>query len=390
MMLEDFESARPARRAQLDLVLTRGERHRLLVEWGASGQDVIEAIRMIIRVKNQRRQTVNNLGSYDRIEEVFERFMRGAKRVVFRSNANQTVRRLKEASERAAEVVAESKKHALAVPVAVKNSSSHTSDTIAAEQAASETDPRRMSDIRDTDSYDDDGRPPPCSEVNVFKNHQGESSCSQCSQCSQTTERHATTTVKSSSDGKQPQHHHHIEMETTVKVTSQTTRGSQVVETTEKVESTQVSFDVDDLLEEDEGDENATTPSDISESAQSATATDEADSSFQFNKQSAQQQQQEDVVPLLSREEAAEALASTKRPSQQRYASESTSSGGADDDDVDNMSNPQSQEHAMRAGKNKSATNTDNEDSQKGKKIRMRRRKQQYLDNDDNATTISI
>ena len=99
MNLEDFESARPPRRAQMDLVLSRGERHRLLVEWGASGQDVIEAIRMIIRVKNQRRQTVNNLGSYDRIEWVFEKFTRGVRNVF--SNRNNA-RELKIQSEKAA------------------------------------------------------------------------------------------------------------------------------------------------------------------------------------------------------------------------------------------------------------------------------------------------
>lgn len=102
MNLEDFEKARPPRRAQMDLVLTRGERHRLLVEWGASGQDVIEAIRMIIRVKNQRRQTVNNLGSYDRIEEVFENIVRSAKNVICQSSSNTAARKLQEDSERAA------------------------------------------------------------------------------------------------------------------------------------------------------------------------------------------------------------------------------------------------------------------------------------------------
>lgn len=102
MNLEDFEKARPPRRSQMDLVLTRGERHRLLVEWGASGQDVIESIRMIIRVKNQRRQTVNNLGSYDRVEEVIENVMRGARKVICQSSSNTAALKLQEKSERAA------------------------------------------------------------------------------------------------------------------------------------------------------------------------------------------------------------------------------------------------------------------------------------------------
>jgi len=100
MNLEDFEAARPPRREQMDLVLSRGERHRLLVEWGASGQDVIEAIRMIIRVKNQRRQTVNNLGSYDRIEWAFEKLKRGLMSAV--NPGRQTARQLQDQSERAA------------------------------------------------------------------------------------------------------------------------------------------------------------------------------------------------------------------------------------------------------------------------------------------------
>ena len=127
MNLEDFESARPPRRAQMDLVLTRGERHRLLVEWGASGQDVIEAIRMIIRVKNQRRQTVNNLGSYDRIEWAFEKFIRGIRSAICSSASN--ARQLQDQSERAAAANASKMKRAQSQATSITASETRHQDT---------------------------------------------------------------------------------------------------------------------------------------------------------------------------------------------------------------------------------------------------------------------
>jgi hypothetical protein len=82
MHFDDYESLRPPRREALDLVLTRQDREELLLEWGATFNQIIEAIRNNIKIKNQRRRTVQNLGTYDRWEEVIESAGRRIKRTV--------------------------------------------------------------------------------------------------------------------------------------------------------------------------------------------------------------------------------------------------------------------------------------------------------------------
>lgn len=82
MRLDDYESVRPSRRSQLDLILTRQDREELLLEWGSTFQQIIDAIRSNIRVKNQRRRTVNNIGTYDRWEEAMENAGRKIKRTL--------------------------------------------------------------------------------------------------------------------------------------------------------------------------------------------------------------------------------------------------------------------------------------------------------------------
>ncbi|CAB9499836.1 expressed unknown protein [Seminavis robusta] len=160
MDLEDFEKARPPRRSQMDLVLTRGERHRLLVEWGASGQDVIEAIRMIIRVKNQRRQTVNNLGSYDKVEEVFENIGRRFTRFVCRTSSTSVAMKLKVDSERAAASRKNEKGGSEAASYTANETATASSLPHAARREASAGSNRGR-------RHDDE---PPFSEVSVMKN----------------------------------------------------------------------------------------------------------------------------------------------------------------------------------------------------------------------------
>ena len=80
--LYDYETNRPPRRIQPQLVLSRQEREELLVEWGASFQEIIESIRSNIKVKNQRRSTVNAIGRYDRWEEMMESAGRKIKRTI--------------------------------------------------------------------------------------------------------------------------------------------------------------------------------------------------------------------------------------------------------------------------------------------------------------------
>ena len=59
----------------------------MLFEWGANTNDVIEAIRSGIRVKNQRRRTIHSIGTYDRIEERLEKASRKIKRGFLRKSS---------------------------------------------------------------------------------------------------------------------------------------------------------------------------------------------------------------------------------------------------------------------------------------------------------------
>lgn len=90
MELDEYEASRVDKRGQLDLVLTRQDREELLLEWGATFQQIIEAIRTNIKVKNQRRRTVNNLGTYDRWEEAMESASRKLKRTVLMQKPART------------------------------------------------------------------------------------------------------------------------------------------------------------------------------------------------------------------------------------------------------------------------------------------------------------
>lgn len=98
MPLDDYEERRPYRRKRI--VLTRPEREELLLTWGISFDDIIDSIRMNIRVKNQRRQTVTNLGKIERLEEAFESATRKIKRaLLLRRRTGDMVRRLQEQAE---------------------------------------------------------------------------------------------------------------------------------------------------------------------------------------------------------------------------------------------------------------------------------------------------
>lgn len=69
--LDEYEKSKESKQSY-ELVLTRQEREQLLVEWGATFHEIIEAIRANVKAKNQRRRTINSIGTYDRWEEVIE------------------------------------------------------------------------------------------------------------------------------------------------------------------------------------------------------------------------------------------------------------------------------------------------------------------------------
>ena len=89
--IEAFESARRFKRSGSRLVLSREEREALLLNWGASFHDIVESVRGNIKIKNQRRQTVTNLGKVERIEEAFESATRKLKSALMlrRSTGNK-------------------------------------------------------------------------------------------------------------------------------------------------------------------------------------------------------------------------------------------------------------------------------------------------------------
>lgn len=93
--LDSYEEARPYRKASSRLILSREEREALLLNWGASFHDIVESVRGNIKVKNQRRQTVTNLGKVERIEEAFESATRRLKRALLLRRGDK-VKRLQE------------------------------------------------------------------------------------------------------------------------------------------------------------------------------------------------------------------------------------------------------------------------------------------------------
>jgi hypothetical protein len=86
----------------MQMVLPRKVRQQMLIlEWGVPKKEVVEAIRRNGRIKNQRRQTVNNL-KIARVEEVIEDAVRAVDRLVFcKASTNKQVQVLLAQAENA-------------------------------------------------------------------------------------------------------------------------------------------------------------------------------------------------------------------------------------------------------------------------------------------------
>ena len=81
-------------------MLTRDEREEILLRWGTSFDAIIDAIRANIKAKNQRRQTVTNLGKVERLEEAFESASRKLKRaVLLRKRTKEKVKELQQQAD---------------------------------------------------------------------------------------------------------------------------------------------------------------------------------------------------------------------------------------------------------------------------------------------------
>ena len=71
--LDDYEDTRPPRRSHFEMVLPRKVRQDMLKrEWDISQKEIAEAVRRNVKVKNQRKATVNNLDKATKMEEIME------------------------------------------------------------------------------------------------------------------------------------------------------------------------------------------------------------------------------------------------------------------------------------------------------------------------------
>lgn len=98
-----YEVIRPNRKHQDNLVLSREEREQMLLQWGVTLNEIIEAVRSNIKTKNQRRQTVTNLGKVEKLEEAMQSVKRKVKRLFFlKKRTGQQVKQLQERADLAA------------------------------------------------------------------------------------------------------------------------------------------------------------------------------------------------------------------------------------------------------------------------------------------------
>lgn len=71
--IDQYEELRPERRSHFEMILPRAVRQQMLrKEWDVSQAQIAAAVRNNIKIKNQRRTTVNNLGKSDKFEELME------------------------------------------------------------------------------------------------------------------------------------------------------------------------------------------------------------------------------------------------------------------------------------------------------------------------------
>lgn len=84
MTVDGYEKTRPPRKSQFEMIIPREERQEILIhDWKVPQLSIADAVRSNIRAKNQRRRTVNNLGSMlSVVEEVVESAKRKVRRAV--------------------------------------------------------------------------------------------------------------------------------------------------------------------------------------------------------------------------------------------------------------------------------------------------------------------
>jgi hypothetical protein len=87
LSVDEFERRKEDRsispKTPSEMLLSRQERERLLLEWGYTQQEMAIAIRETCRIKNQRRTTINNLGTAaEKMSKIAECARRRAKRLL--------------------------------------------------------------------------------------------------------------------------------------------------------------------------------------------------------------------------------------------------------------------------------------------------------------------
>lgn len=81
--LDEYEQNRPPRRSHFEMVLPRKIRHNMLrQEWDVTQREIAESVRRNVKVKNQRKATVNNLGKATKVEEILESTGRKIRRMI--------------------------------------------------------------------------------------------------------------------------------------------------------------------------------------------------------------------------------------------------------------------------------------------------------------------
>mmetsp|Transcript_13268 Transcript_13268/g.24066 ORF Transcript_13268/g.24066 Transcript_13268/m.24066 type:complete len:235 (-) Transcript_13268:82-786(-) len=70
----------PRQNGTRHFLLSRGERERILLDVGYTQSQIAQSVRQMIKIKKQRRQTINNL-PVERFEEAVENWIRNAKKL---------------------------------------------------------------------------------------------------------------------------------------------------------------------------------------------------------------------------------------------------------------------------------------------------------------------
>jgi hypothetical protein len=84
------------------MILPRDVRQSMLrKEWGITQSQIASAVRTNIKVKNQRRTTVNNLSKSSRVEEAFENATRKVMKGLLLKNTNKELDKLEKQAKEA-------------------------------------------------------------------------------------------------------------------------------------------------------------------------------------------------------------------------------------------------------------------------------------------------